>query len=134
MRGVLALLPAFRPYRPQVALGLLAVLAAAWLGLATPWLVGSAVDRLSPDFPIRLTTGRRLDSFNTGVQSAGYTSPLRRGESLDLAPEDIAAMGLTEGERVRVVSRRGAVEVAVRSDETLRPGLADPRRPGSSLG
>jgi ATP-binding cassette subfamily B protein len=47
MSGVLDLLPAFRPYRRQVILGLLAVLAAAWLGLATPWLVGSAVDRFS---------------------------------------------------------------------------------------
>jgi formate dehydrogenase major subunit len=82
------------------------------------------VDRLTDEFPIRLTTGRRLDAFNTGVQSAGYTSPLRRGESLDLAPEDIDGLGLVEGERVRVVSRRGAVEVPVRSDSTLRPGLA----------
>src|SRR5262245_8967648 len=31
------------------------------------------VDRLTADFPIRLTTGRRLDSFNTGVQTAGYS-------------------------------------------------------------
>jgi predicted molibdopterin-dependent oxidoreductase YjgC len=38
------------------------------------------VDTLSDEFPIRLTTGRRLDSFNTGVQTGGYTSPLRRGE------------------------------------------------------
>jgi formate dehydrogenase major subunit len=82
------------------------------------------VDRLTDEFPIRLTTGRRLDSFNTGVQSAGYTSPLRRGETLDLSPEDVEALELVEGERVRVVSRRGDVEVAIRSDETLRPGLA----------
>jgi formate dehydrogenase major subunit len=82
------------------------------------------VDRLTEDYPIRLTTGRRLDSFNTGVQSAGYTSPLRRGETLDLAPEDIATLGLVPGEMVRVVSRRGAVEVAVRTDPTLRAGLA----------
>ena len=41
------LLPAFRPYRRQVLIGLLGVLAAAWLGLATPWLVGSAVDRFA---------------------------------------------------------------------------------------
>src|SRR5207245_1628727 len=27
------------------------------------------VDRLTEEFPIRLTTGRRLDSFNTGVQT-----------------------------------------------------------------
>jgi predicted molibdopterin-dependent oxidoreductase YjgC len=81
------------------------------------------VDRLDADFPIRLTTGRRLDSYNTGVQSAGYTSPLRRGESLDVSPEDVASYGLAEGELVRVVSRRGEVEVPVRVDPSLRPGL-----------
>jgi len=81
------------------------------------------VDRLDDDFPIRLTTGRRLDSYNTGVQSGGYASPLRRGETLDISPEDAERYGLAEGERVRVVSRRGAVEVPVRIDETLRPGL-----------
>ena len=52
------------------------------------------IDKLSADFPIRLTTGRRLDSYNTGVQTGGYTSPLRRGESLDISPEDAASFGL----------------------------------------
>jgi formate dehydrogenase major subunit len=82
------------------------------------------VDALDDDYPIRLTTGRRLDSYNTGVQTAGYTSPLRRGETLDLSPEDARTYGLAEGERVRVVSRRGAVLVDVRQDPGLRPGLA----------
>jgi formate dehydrogenase major subunit len=81
------------------------------------------VDKLDADFPIRLTTGRRLDSYNTGVQTAGYTSPMRRGESLDISPEDVATYGLTDGERVRVISRRGHVEVPIRVDESLRPGL-----------
>jgi formate dehydrogenase major subunit len=81
------------------------------------------VDKLDADYPIRLTTGRRLDSYNTGVQTGSYTSPLRRGESLDVSPEDLEAWGLAEGERVRVVSRRGQVEVPVRLDAGLRPGL-----------
>ena len=81
------------------------------------------VDKLSDDYPIRLTTGRRLDSYNTGVQTGGYTSPLRRGESLDISPEDAATYSLADGERVRVVSRRGQVEVPIRIDESLRPGL-----------
>jgi predicted molibdopterin-dependent oxidoreductase YjgC len=81
------------------------------------------VDKLTSDYPIRLTTGRRLDSYNTGVQTGGYTSPLRRGESLDISPEDAAAHGLADGERVRVVSRRGQVETPIRIDESLRPGL-----------
>ncbi len=82
------------------------------------------VDKLSEDFPIRLTTGRRLDSYNTGVQTAGYTSPLRRGETLDIAPEDGERLGIADGEVVRAVSRRGAVSVPARYDATLRPGLA----------
>ncbi len=81
------------------------------------------VDKLDDDFPVRLTTGRRLDSYNTGVQSGGYTSPLRRGESLDISPEDAATYDLTDGERVRVVSRRGQVEAPIRVDPSLRPGL-----------
>ncbi|MFI5184751.1 MAG: molybdopterin oxidoreductase family protein, partial [Vicinamibacteria bacterium] len=82
------------------------------------------VDALTEEFPIRLTTGRRLDSYNTGVQTGGYSSPLRRGETLDLSPEDAKAYGVKDGERVRVSSRRGSVLVAVRQDTRLRPGLA----------
>ncbi len=81
-------------------------------------------EALSPEFPIRLTTGRRLDSYNTGVQTGGYRSPLRRGETIDLSPEDVARFDLVEGERVRIVSPRGAVTAPVRIDRGLRPGLA----------
>jgi formate dehydrogenase major subunit len=81
------------------------------------------VDRLTDEYPIRLTTGRRLDSYNTGVQSGGYTSPLRRGESLDISPEDAETYDLVDGERVRIVSRRGEIVAPVRIDAGLRPGL-----------
>jgi formate dehydrogenase major subunit len=82
------------------------------------------VDTLTEEFPIRLTTGRRLDSFNTGVQTGGYRSPRRKGETLDLSPFDVEKLDLTEGERVRVVSRRGEIEAPVRVDPNLKPGLA----------
>jgi predicted molibdopterin-dependent oxidoreductase YjgC len=82
------------------------------------------VDTLTREFPIRLTTGRRLDSFNTGVQTGKYASPLRRPETLDLSPEDGQRYALREGERVRIRSRRGTVEAPVHFDDALRPGLA----------
>ena len=82
------------------------------------------VDQLDDEYPIRLTTGRRLDSYNTGVQTSRYSSPLRRGEALDLSPEDGQRYGLSEGEKVRVLSRRGCVIAPVRFDAGLRPGLA----------
>ncbi len=82
------------------------------------------VDEITPEFPLLLTTGRRLDSFNSGVQSGDYTSPLRRDESLDVSPEDAVRYDVADGERVRVSSRRGSVVVAVRIDPSLRAGLA----------
>ena len=82
------------------------------------------VDRLSREFPIRLTTGRRLDSFNTGVQTGEYSSPLRKGEALLISPEDGKSLGVADGECVRASSRRGSVEVNVRFETSLRPGLA----------
>jgi len=82
------------------------------------------VDELTEEFPIRLTTGRRLDSFNTGVQTGGYTSPLRKREALCISPEDAERLGVAEQERVLVSSRRGKVEAPVHIDPTLRLGLA----------
>jgi len=81
------------------------------------------VDKLDTQYPLRLTTGRRLDSYNTGVQSGGYNSPLRRGETLDLAPEDARSAGIADGEPVRVTSRRGSVIAPARVDPAMRPGL-----------
>jgi formate dehydrogenase major subunit len=88
----------------------------------TQWV--PPVDVLDDDFPIRLTTGRRLDSYNTGVQSGLYSSPMRRGETIDLSPEDAAELGVEPGEVVQISSRRGSVEAPVRLDPGLRPGLA----------
>jgi predicted molibdopterin-dependent oxidoreductase YjgC len=83
------------------------------------------VDLLDDEFPLRLTTGRRLESFNTGVQSGGFESPLHvGGEAILLAPEDGERYGVADGARVRIVSRRGSVEAPARYDATLRPGLA----------
>jgi len=82
------------------------------------------VDQLDEQFPIRLTTGRRLDDYNTGVQTREYSSPLRRKEALDVSPEDGRSYELREGEEVRVTSRRGSLVAPVHFDPGLRPGLA----------
>ncbi len=82
------------------------------------------VDVLDKDFPIRLTTVRVLDAYNSGVQTGGYSSPLRRRESLRMDADDAAGLGIVDGDRVRVVSRRGSVEAPIAVDPSLRPGLA----------
>ena len=96
-------------------------------GRAAPFSVtphSPPVDELNEEFPIRLTTGRRLESYNTGAQSNLYRSPLHRGESLDLSPEDAEALEVADGDIVRVTSRRGSVQAPARIDRGLREGLA----------
>jgi formate dehydrogenase major subunit len=95
-------------------------------GMRAPFSVthhSPPVERLCKDYPLRLTTGRRLDDYNTGVQSGGFASPLRRGETVDLSPADARALAIREGEKVRIVSRRGAVVAPARIDPGLNPGL-----------
>jgi formate dehydrogenase major subunit len=81
------------------------------------------VDKLNDEFPLRLTTGRRLTDYNTGVQSGGFNSPIRFGGCIDISPEDMVRLGIIEWEVVRVSSRRGSVLAPARRDPGLRPGL-----------
>jgi predicted molibdopterin-dependent oxidoreductase YjgC len=81
------------------------------------------VERPDEEFPFVLTTGRRLDSYNTGVQTGGLRSPLRRGETLDISGDDARRLGLAEGDEVRVSSRRGSVVAPVHIDASVRAGL-----------
>jgi len=78
------------------------------------------VDQLDEQYPIRLTTGRRLDDYNTGVQTERYASPLRCPEALGLSPEDGQLYKLREGEKVLVSSRRGSLIAPVHFDRGLR--------------
>jgi predicted molibdopterin-dependent oxidoreductase YjgC len=81
------------------------------------------VDKLDEEFNLRLTTGRRLTDYNTGVQSSGFNSPLRIGTTIDMSPEDLAKWDFEDGEIVRISSRRGSVLAPARLEPALRPGL-----------
>ena len=81
------------------------------------------VDELNDDFPLLMTTGRVLDSYNTGVQSDGYNSPIRSGEALDMNPTDAERLGLATGDRAAVSSRRATIEMEIRVQPDLPVGL-----------
>ena len=82
------------------------------------------VDELTDEFPIRLTTGRVLDSYNTGVQTDKFDSPIRSGDALEISSEDSLKLGVEEGETVKVSSRRGSILMRIEVDEDLQTGLA----------
>ena len=80
-------------------------------------------EALSEEFPLRLTTGRSLDSYNTGVQSGSMASPIRSGETIDLSPIDASRLGVGGGDPVRVTSARGSIVMPARIDRGLPEGL-----------
>jgi formate dehydrogenase major subunit len=78
----------------------------------------------SDEYPFILNTGRLLEHWHTG-------SMTRRSFALDaiqpeahvyLNPDDAAAMGVGEGDFVRVTSRRGSIELAARLSHRDTPG------------
>ena len=95
-------------------------------GSAAPFSVvhhEGPVEQPDDEYPFILTTGRRLESYNTGVQTGGYLSPLHRGETVDMSPEDANELRVDEGDLVRVTSRRGSVLAPVYVDRGLRRGV-----------
>lgn len=61
-------------------------------------------------YPYVLITGRRLEQYNTGSMTRRTDNlALLPEETLDLNPEDAAALGVAEGQKVKVTSRRGSM-------------------------
>ena len=76
-------------------------------------------------YPMVLTTGRQLEHWHTGAMT-------RRSEVLDalepeavasLAPADLRRMGVAPGAKIRVATRRGAIELKARADGAIPQGV-----------
>jgi formate dehydrogenase major subunit len=76
------------------------------------------------EFPFFLNTGRQMYHWHTGTMT-------RRSEGLDsreplpiveMHPADAAALGVVDGQLVRVASRRGEVVIGVRVSNRQAPG------------
>ena len=77
------------------------------------------------DYPLMLTTGRSLLHFHTGTMTRKVKglNILRSEELVEINPRDASALGIADGERVRVVSRRGAVVAKVRVTDASPVGV-----------
>ncbi len=83
---------------------------------------GRGVD--DPDFPLRLIGLRELRSHNSWMHNAPkLMAGSARTHAARVHPDDATALGLTEGGRVRIVSKDGEIEVAVRVTDEVTPGV-----------
>ena len=96
------------------------------LQLALPELFGSIVElryevpTTDPDFPLALSAGeRRSETTNTILRDPAVRP---KGAELRVAPQDAEDRGLSNGDTVRLSTRRGSVEVAIEVTDTMQPG------------
>jgi formate dehydrogenase alpha subunit len=81
----------------------------------------------SPDdeYPLILTTERSLYHYHTGTltRKAEGLNVLRSEELVEMNPLDARTLGLNDGDRVRVISRRGEVTAHVKITPASPPGV-----------
>jgi formate dehydrogenase major subunit len=73
------------------------------------------------DFPMVLSTGRVLEHWHTGsmTRRAGVLDALEPEAVAFMAPKELYNLGLQPGDLMKLETRRGAVEVKVRSDRDV---------------
>jgi predicted molibdopterin-dependent oxidoreductase YjgC len=79
-------------------------------------------ERLTEEYPLVLITGRRLYNFNNSSQTRRTETAAGTVEWLDMNPGDIERFNFTNGQKVRLSSRRGSIVIPVRSDSAILEG------------
>jgi formate dehydrogenase major subunit/formate dehydrogenase alpha subunit len=83
------------------------------------------IEEPDADFPFVLSTGRTLYHYNSATMTMredGITDK-QVEPFFEIAPEDASALGVAEGEWVRLVSRRGDLEARAQLSDRVYPGL-----------
>ncbi len=77
------------------------------------------------DYPLVLTTGRSLYHFHTGTltRKVKGLNILRGEELVEINPADALALGINDGDTVRVTSRRGEVVAKAKVTDVSPPGV-----------
>ena len=82
----------------------------------------SEVPSTSPEFPFVLSAGeRRSFTANTIIRNPAWRKKDRSG-ALRMNPEDAQRLGVAEGGRVRLSTRRGSTEISVELSDRMQPG------------
>ena len=78
---------------------------------------------VTPDYPLRLMTGRSLYQFNAGTMTGRTPNDqLRPSDLLSLSPTDAGTLGIRDGDLIEVSSRHGSARLPASVDAALRTG------------
>jgi formate dehydrogenase alpha subunit len=77
------------------------------------------------EYPLVLTTGRSLFQYHTGTMSRKVSglNVFKGEEQVEINPDDALRLGITDGETVKIISRRGQVIAKAKIIETSPGGV-----------
>jgi predicted molibdopterin-dependent oxidoreductase YjgC len=89
----------------------------------TPVEYEAPAELTSEEYPILLTTGRKLEQYNISTRQSVVLDSLAPRELAEINPADAAGIGVGDGDEMRVSSRRGSVVTKVRVTDRVPPGI-----------
>jgi len=95
------------------------------LGIFTPIEWKPPAEVPDAEYPLLLTTGRCIWHWHTGSMTRRSVD-LEREEPtgwVEINPEDAKALGITDKEMVRAISRRGEITIGARVTKTIKKGV-----------
>ncbi|MFW2588820.1 formate dehydrogenase subunit alpha [Sagittula sp. SSi028] len=91
----------------------------------TPAQVTAPAESPDAQYPMILTTGRQLEHWHTGsmTRRATVLDAVEPEANCSLHPSTLRKLGVAPGGMVRLVTRRGTVEVMARADRAVAPDM-----------
>ena len=84
----------------------------------------ATTEKVTPKFPLILTTGRILSQYNVGAQTRRTKNVAWHSEDIvEIHPHDAAERGVHEGDWVGIASRAGETVLRVKITERVQPGV-----------
>jgi formate dehydrogenase major subunit len=81
-------------------------------------------EKVTPKFPLILTTGRILSQYNVGAQTRRTKNVAWHSEDIvEIHPHDAEERGIKEGDWVGIESRAGETVLRVKITERVQPGV-----------
>ncbi len=84
----------------------------------------ATTEKVTPKFPLILTTGRILSQYNVGAQTRRTKNVAWHSEDIvEIHPHDAEERGIKEGDWVGIKSRAGETVLRVKITERVQPGV-----------
>ena len=81
--------------------------------------------RQDKEFAMILTTGRQLEHWHTGAMTrkASNLDAIEPEPSVSISPKDIIKNNMKAGDKIKVTTRRGSINIRVRQDRAIPDGV-----------